>query len=61
MEQNLFHRNALSLTRLRRELPPGGSLTAYICAVNLTDKSKFEIQTLKGKYNYGKGIYKKRA
>ena len=41
MKQNSFHRNALSLTRLRRELPPGGSLTAYICTVKLPDKLQF--------------------
>ena len=40
--RNLFHCNAFSLTRLRRELPLGGSLTAQIRAVKLTDKSKFE-------------------
>ena len=28
VKQNSFHRNAFSLSRLRRQLPPGGSLTA---------------------------------
>ena len=28
MEHNSFHCNALSLSRLRRQLPPGGSLYA---------------------------------
>ena len=42
MEQNSFHCNAFSLSQLRCQLPPGGSLTAHICAVNPTDKSKFE-------------------
>ena len=28
VRQNSFHRNAFSLSRLRRQLPPGGSLTA---------------------------------
>ena len=43
VRQNSFHRNAFSLSRLRRQLPPGGSLTAKICVVKLTDKSKFEL------------------
>ena len=42
MEQDPFHRNAFSLSRLRRQLPPGGSLTAQICTIKHTNKSKFE-------------------
>ena len=42
VRQNSFHRNAFSLSRLRRQLPPGGSLTAKICVVKLPYKSKFE-------------------
>ena len=49
MKQKSFHRNAFSLTRLRRELPPGGSLTALICAVKPTYKSTFETITQKGR------------
>ena len=42
VRQNSFHRNAFSLSRLRRQLPPGGSLTAKICVVKHTEKSRFE-------------------
>ena len=45
VRQNSFHRNAFSLSRLRRQLPPGGSLTAKICVVKHTDKSKFDALT----------------
>ena len=31
MKQNLFCRNAFSLSRLRRQLPPGGSLIIHLC------------------------------
>ena len=41
MRQNSFHRNEFSLTRLRRELPPGGSLIAFICATHYPDKLQF--------------------
>ena len=39
---NKFYRNALSLTRLRRELPPGGSLFyVHLYLVNFPDKHCF--------------------
>ena len=44
MRQNSFHRNAFSLTRLRRELPPGGSLIAFICATHYPTKLQFFLQ-----------------
>ena len=47
MGQNLFHCNAFSLSRLRRQLPPGGSLASHICAVKLPDKSKFKTNFLR--------------
>ena len=43
MTQNSFHRNEFSLTRLRRELPPGGSLIAFICATHYPYKLQFDI------------------
>ena len=43
MTQNSFHRNEFSLTRLRRELPPGGSLIVFICATHYPDKLQFYI------------------
>ena len=47
MTQNSFHRNAFSLTRLRRELPPGGSLIAFICTTHYPAKLQFTVQSPK--------------
>ena len=55
---NKFYRNALSLTRLRRELPPGGSLSfmfIYTLSIFLTSTAfvdtKSKPRTRRGKNN----------